>query len=77
MCPQAGYRHIAFHSRGCVEPLRSEEEERALRVLVCLNGDDTFQLVLLVDECHVSNVGDFKRGMVGPTYLLDLVEHLY
>ena len=35
MCPQAGYRHIAFHSRGCVEPLRSEEEERAVRMLVC------------------------------------------
>ena len=35
MCPQAGYRHIAFHSRGCVEPLRSEEEERAVRVLLC------------------------------------------
>ena len=22
MCPQAGYRHRAFHSRGCVEPNR-------------------------------------------------------
>jgi hypothetical protein len=42
-----------------------------------LNGDDTFQLVLLVDVCHVSNVSDFKHGMIGPTHLLDVVEHLY
>jgi hypothetical protein len=27
-CPRAGYRHIAFHSRGCVEPQRSGREER-------------------------------------------------
>jgi hypothetical protein len=27
VCPRAGFRRIAFHSRGCVEPLRSEEEE--------------------------------------------------
>ena len=33
-CPRAGYRHIAFHSRGCVEPQRSGGEERAARVLV-------------------------------------------
>jgi hypothetical protein len=33
-CPRAGYRHIAFHSLGCVEPLRSKGEERAARVLV-------------------------------------------
>jgi hypothetical protein len=35
VCPWAGYRRIAFHSRGCVEPLRSEEEERVVRMLVC------------------------------------------
>jgi hypothetical protein len=35
VCPRAGYRHISFHNRGCVEPLRSEEEERAVRMLVC------------------------------------------
>ena len=33
-CPRAVYRHIAFHSRGCVEPQRSGGEERAARVLV-------------------------------------------
>ena len=33
-CPLAGYRLIAFHSRGCVEPQRSGREERAARVLV-------------------------------------------
>jgi hypothetical protein len=33
-CPRVGYRHIAFHSRGCVEPQRSGREERAARVLV-------------------------------------------
>ena len=33
-CPRAGYRNIAFHSRGCVEPQRSGREERAARVLV-------------------------------------------
>jgi hypothetical protein len=35
VCPRAGYRRRAFHSRGCVEPLRSEEEERTVRMLVC------------------------------------------
>jgi len=27
-CPRTGYRHIAFHSRDCVEPQRSGREER-------------------------------------------------
>jgi hypothetical protein len=35
VCPRAGYRRIAFHSRGCVEPLWSGEEERSVRMLVC------------------------------------------
>jgi hypothetical protein len=35
VCPLTGYRCIAFHSSGCVEPLRSEEEERAVCMLVC------------------------------------------
>ena len=29
-CPRAGYRHISFHSRNCVETQRSEGEERAV-----------------------------------------------
>jgi hypothetical protein len=29
---EPGPRHIAFHSRSCVEPQRSEGEERAARV---------------------------------------------
>ena len=42
-----------------------------------LKGDDTFQLVPLVDVRHVSNVSDFEWGVLGPTYLLDLIEHLH
>jgi hypothetical protein len=35
VCPRVGYRRIAFHIRVCVEPLRSEEEERDVCMLVC------------------------------------------
>jgi hypothetical protein len=35
VCPRAGYRHISFHSRDCVEPLRSTDEERDVCMLVC------------------------------------------
>ena len=50
-----------------------------LKRLPCplLDGNDTLQLVFLVYKCDVANVSDCERGVVGPTYLLDLIEHLY
>jgi hypothetical protein len=41
VCPRAGYRRIAFHSSGCVETVRSEEEKRAVRMLVAILSADS------------------------------------